>query len=259
MNFMKIFSSIVALILVNTVMQAQVSFIAHRGASFLAPENTVSAARLAWKLGADGVEIDIQLTADQKIMVIHDANTKRTSGEDFVIKNSSSKKLRKLDVGSFKDEKYKGEKIPYLKEIIATVSPGKKLVVEIKCGKEVLPFLEKVVNKSRKKDQMDFISFDWQVIVLTKKMFPENKCYWLSSKKEGLKEKAQEAVLNKLDGLDLYFSIIDEETVQLSKQLNLGLMAWTVDNPTEAKRLVDLGVNSLTTNKPDWLKVQLDQ
>lgn len=239
------------------VSHGQIKFIAHRGASSLAPENTVSSAELAWKLGADAVELDIYLTKDNQVMVIHDGNTKRTSGVDYIVKNTTSEALRKLDVGSFKDMKYKGEKIPFLEEMIATIPPGKKLVVELKCGSEVLPFLKDVVKKSGKQDQIIFICFNWQTILDTKKTFAENKCYWLSSSNKGLVEKMHEAAQYKLSGVDLSADIINSETVNLANQLKLDVIAWTVDDPVEAKRLIDLGVNSFTTNRPDWLKVQL--
>ncbi len=79
---------------------AQPYIIAHRGASWLAPENSVASANLAWDLGADAVEIDIYLTKDNKVMVMHDRNTKRTTGGEysFDIKETKSGKLRKIDV-----------------------------------------------------------------------------------------------------------------------------------------------------------------
>jgi glycerophosphoryl diester phosphodiesterase len=240
-----------------SALQAQVKNIAHRGASSYTPENTVASEELAWQMGADAVELDIYLSKDNKIIVMHDGNTKRTTGESYVIKDTKSKVLRKLDNGSFKDIKYKGEKIPFLKEMITKVPDGKELVIEIKCGSEVLPYLKKVIKSSGKQKQMIFIAFDWKTIVETKKMFPENKCYWLSSKKIGLAEKIKEAAQIKLDGVDLVNNIIDENTMSLSKQLNLDVIAWTVDNPDEMKRLINLGVKGITTNKPDLLKTVL--
>lgn len=252
-----IFSSVFILMMMTS--KAQIMFIGHRGASYLAPENTVASAVLAWKLGADAVELDIYLTTDNKVMVIHDGNTKRVSGEDHVVKNSSSKMLRKLDVGSFKDAQYKGEKIPFLEEMLKTIPPEKQMVVELKCGPEVLPFLQKVVEKSEKQDQLVFIGFGWNTILATKKAFPENKCYWLSSKKDELIEKMPLAAENKLQGVDLHSSIIDRETMDLANRLNLEVIAWTVDDPAEAKRLVNLGVKGITTNRPAWLKKQLQE
>ncbi|MCF6332808.1 MAG: glycerophosphodiester phosphodiesterase [Draconibacterium sp.] len=238
---------------------AQNKFIAHRGASGQAPENTVVSANLAWELGADAVECDIYLTKDNRVMVIHDKNTKRTcSGKkNLEIKDSPSMLLRDLDAGVWKDEKYKGEKIPFLSELIETVPEGKKLVVEIKCGSEVLPALKRVLEKSGKQEQIVFIAFGWNTILDTKQAFPTNKCYWLSALKTGLKKRIKQAAEKGLDGIDLHNKIIDKEIMEVAKANNLEVLAWTVDDPKEAKRLTELGVTGITTNRPKWLKTEM--
>jgi glycerophosphoryl diester phosphodiesterase len=253
---MKYLLTLAAIFLVSSG-KAQISFIAHRGASYVAPENTVAAAKLAWELGADAVELDIHLSKDNRIMVIHDGNTKRTTGQDMNVAETTADELRQLDAGSFKNEKYRGEKIPFLEEMIETVPSGKKLVIEIKCGKEILPFLKEIVEKSGKKEQLTFIAFDWQTIADVKKLFPENNCYWLSSVKDGLAEKIKEASEIGLDGLDLHYTLIDDKTVQMARKLNLTIVAWTVDSVEEAQRLKKLQIQGITSNRPDWLKEQL--
>ena len=80
-----------------------VEIVAHRGASADAPENTLASVKLAWKQHADAVEIDVYLTRDGKIVVIHDKNTKRTTGVDALVVRKSLKELRSLDAGSWKD------------------------------------------------------------------------------------------------------------------------------------------------------------
>jgi len=237
---------------------AQNFFIAHRGASYDAPENTLAAANLAWKTGADAVEVDVYLTADHRVVIIHDKNTKRTcGGEDFVIKDTSSDVRRKLDAGSWKNAAFKGEKIPFLEEVIATVPKGKKLVVEIKCGSEIIPWLEPIMAKTRKKSRIIFISFDWDAIVKTKKVFPDNKAYWLSGDKKIALQKLPDVKEAGLDGINMQYSAIDAELFAAARQHQLEVLAWTVDNPEEAKRLIQLGVTHLTTNRPAWLKQQL--
>ena len=103
-----------------------VEIIAHRGASYLAPENTMASVMLGWEKGAD-VEIDVYLTKDNKIVAIHDETTERTAGTDVNVAESTSEELRKLDVGSFKSEEYAGEQIPFLADIVKTIPPGRKL------------------------------------------------------------------------------------------------------------------------------------
>lgn len=233
---------------------AQPTIIAHRGSSFMAPENTVASAQLAWQQQADAVEVDIYLSSDNRVMVMHDGNTKRTTGQSFKISETSSEVLRTLDAGSWKSEQYKGEKIPFLEEMIATVPKGNKLVIEIKCGPEVFPALEEIVKKCGKKKQLIFIAFNWETILQAKQIFPKNSCYWLSSSATAVQDKIGEAIANKLDGLNLNYKIVDEAIAKKVKNAGLELLSWTVDDPAEVKRLIGLGVTGITTNRPDLIR-----
>jgi len=242
-----------------TTVKPQVSIIAHRGASYLAPENTVSSAGLAWEKGADAVEVDIYLTKDNKVICIHDSNTKRTTGEDHKVSETDSEVLRTLDAGSFKDKKYKGEKLPFLKEIIKTVPKGKELVVEIKCKSEILPYLEKSVKRYQKKIVFTFICFDFNTISDTKKVFPSNSCYWLCSNAALLKKHFDQVSTAGLEGVSLSWNIINEDVIKKAGDLKLEVYSWTVDDPAEALRLIALGVKGITTNRPGWLREQITQ
>jgi len=239
------------------ISEAQVDFIAHRGASYLAPENTVAANKLAWELGADAVEIDIHLSKDNKVMVIHDGDTRKVSGTYLKVSETNSKVLRTLDVGSFKDEKYKGEKIPFLEEIIQIIPSGQKLVIELKSRKEIIPRMKKIIDKCCKTDQLIFICFDWETIVVTKQAFPNNTCYWLCNDKTELMSRMNDVARLGLEGVDLKYSIIDEEVMAQANKLHLNVVAYTVNDPKEARRLIELGVKGITTDRPAWLKEQI--
>lgn len=253
----RVWTSVIKKELKKVVPVPKTEIIGHRGASYIAPENTLASAKLAWELGADAVECDIHLSKDGKIMVSHDANTKRTTGEDHGIKDTPSSDLRKLDAGSFKNEKYKGENIPFLEELIGTIPPGKELVVEIKCGPEVLPELKRIINENRKDKRFVFIAFDFNTISLAKKAFPGNSCYWLCSNSELLQKNIKSAIKENLDGLSLSYNIITDSVAKQAKELGLELFTWTVDEPAEAKRLMVLGVKGITTNRPGWLEKQV--
>lgn len=250
-------SILFSFVILFSPLYSQVEIIAHRGASYLAPENTVASSKLAWELGADAVEVDIYLSKDKKIICIHDSNTRRTTGEDHLIKDTESEVLRRLDAGSFKDSKYKGEKIPFLKEIIKTAPVGKELVVELKCESEVLPYLQNTIKKYGKTRKFVFIAFDLQTITDTKKTFPDNSCYWLCSSQALLEKNLGQIPAAGLDGVSLSFGIINEKIAADVKDLNLELFTWTVDEPAEAKRLISLGVKGITTNRPGWLREQI--
>jgi len=240
-------------------MHAQIPIIAHRGASYLAPENTLASAKLAWELNADAVEIDIYLSKDNRIMVMHDSHTGRTAGKDkdLVIRDTPSEVLRTLDVGSYKDEKYKGEKIPFLEEELELLPPGKELVIEIKCKSEVIPYMKKVLKKYGKNKKYQFISFDLQTILDTKKAFPKKACYWLCNNTEALMKNINTVAESDLDGISLKYSIVDEEVMKLAQSLGMEVWTWTVNDAEEAKRLVNLGVKGITTDRPGWLREQI--
>ena len=242
-------------------MLAQPSIIAHRGASWLAPENTVAAARLAWELGADAVEVDVYLSKDNRVMVIHDKDTKRTAlgKKNMIIRNTPSLVLRQLDVGSRKGSEFRGEKIPFLSEIIETVPEGKELVIEIKSGSEILPHLVRSIEKSGKQHQLVFISFGWDTILATRKEFPDNRCYWLSSSKKGLKPKMAQAAEAGLAGVNLSYKIIDNDVMEHAKSYNLEVLTWTVNDPAVAKQMAELGVKGITTDRPKWLNEEMEK
>lgn len=231
-------------------------YIAHRGASYLAPENTLAAANLAWELGAEAVEIDVHLSADKRIMVIHDGNTSKTSRgkADYEIALTPSELLRQVDVGSYKSADYAGEKIPYLEEILTALPAGKTLVVEIKCGPEIMPYLEEAVGQSGKRKQLVFISFGWDVILEAKEKFPDNPCYYLKMNPLGLKKKMKTASKMGLDGVNLYYRIINRRVMRKAEKHGLEVLAWTVDDPRVVKKLNTLGVYKITTNRPVWLQ-----
>lgn len=233
---------------------AQVEFIAHRGASYLAPENTIASAKLGWELGAESVEVDIHLSKDNRVMVIHDSDTKKVSGKYFKVSETKSNVLRKLDVGSFKDEKYSDEIIPYLEEIIEIIPAGKKLVIELKSRKEVIPWMKRAIDKCDKLDQLIFICFDWETIIKTKQIFPDNTCYWLCNDPNELEKRWEDVAKSGLEGVDLKHSIIDKNVMETANELGLEVWTYTVNDPAEARRLINIGVTGITTDRPGWLR-----
>ena len=241
-----------------------VEIIAHRGASHLAPENTMASVMLGWKKKAD-VEVDVYLTSDNRIVTIHDKTTKRTAGPELKVAETTAAELRKLDFGKFKGQEFAGEKIPFLAEILETIPPERKLYVEIKCGKEILPFLQKLIAASGKTSQIVIIGFDLETVAESRKLI-NVPTYWL---KGTAKDKDTEAWIphnpeliriaqeNGLEGLDVHYAGVTKEFVDAASSAGQKLYVWTVDDPAEAARLVKLGVAGITTNRPGWLREQL--
>lgn len=246
--------------------ESRVEIVAHRGASYDAPENTVAAIKLAWEQKADASEFDIYLTKDRKIAVIHDKDTKRVAGVDKTVAEQTLEEIRRLDVGRWKGAKFVGERIPLLEEMLATVPAGKRVFIEIKMGPAIVPELQRVLNAARRKpEQTAVISFKSEVIAAVKMARPELQAYWIVSLKpaKGKEPPTAEALIAKAkaigaDGLDLSASdVLDRNYAAKVKAAGLQLYVWTVNDPAVARRMVEIGVNGITTDRPGWLREQL--
>lgn len=253
------------MILSPLVSAGSVEIIGHRGASYDAPENTVASFKEAWKQDADAAELDIYLTKDGQIIVIHDATTKRTTGMEGKVAEMTLADLRKLDAGKWKGPAFMGEKLPTLTEMLATASEGKRVFVEVKCGPEIVPELNRVLKASKLPAKLTpVISFHAEVISALKKERPDVPAYWLVSLNSN-KEKpptAEELIAKakeiKADGLDLSASnVLDEAFAKKVKAAGLGLYVYTVNDPKRARRMVEIGVEGITTDRPGWLRERL--
>jgi glycerophosphoryl diester phosphodiesterase len=262
--------SLANLLFAGLVMAHQVfatQIIAHRGASHDAPENTLAAVNLAFEQEADACELDVHLSKDGKVVVLHDDDTRRTGGVAKKIANQNLEELLRQNVGKWGRWKYKGfsEKIPLLEQALAILPEGRRLFVEIKCGAEILPALGNVFHRAGKSPaQTVIIGFDYATMKAAKVMFPDVEVNWLVSSpgriKKGarLKQLIEKAWAAKLDGLDLNSRFpINHEFVATVHNVGLKLYTWTVDDLRIARRQAEAGVDGITTNRPGWLREQL--
>jgi glycerophosphoryl diester phosphodiesterase len=244
-----------------------VEIIAHRGASYDAPENTLASVKLAWVQGADAAEVDLWLSKDDQVVVMHDANSKRIGGRDRAIADQTWAELQELDVGTWKDPQYVGERIPTLESVLESTPAGKKVVLEIKAGPEILPALGKVIKASPLYPrQLIIICFNVEVLKQSKPMFPEVEQYLLSGYKRStktgqlpkLEDLVAQAKESKLDGLNLNAGWpMDEAFVKSVKAEGLKLLAWTVNDVEAARRLVAAGLDGITTDRPAYLREEV--
>lgn len=248
------------LILLSQLLPAQSPlFVGHRGASYLAPENTLASFELAWELGAAAAECDVMLTADQQVIVFHDKKGKRLTGTDFVVKETDYHEISDLPI-LLKDsnlEKYAGQTIPLLSEVLTTVPPDRTLVIEIKTGPEIMPYLKEVIAAHWKSGNIAFISFDFDAILAAKASYPEVPCYYLSVFKRDVDSKTEKIIAGGLDGVNLRYRIIDKNLVEKYNKAGLDVWCWTVNDTAEARELVKTGVSAITTDRPVWLKDQV--
>ena len=247
-------------------MSPTVEWIAHRGASHDAPENTLSAIALAWQQDADAVEVDCRLTADGHIVVIHDEDTLRTSGRRVTIAEATLDELRQLDVGRFHSPAFAGERVPMLSEVVATIPRGRRLLVEVKCGIEIVGPLVRLLHEMEQPPRsVTVISYHLDVLRAVKQRCGATICYLIARFEPDrqppgcapptITELISHAGIAKLDGLNLHVGgPLDDQSVGEIRAARLAFYVWATDDPSEARRMVDLGVDGIATNRPAWLR-----
>lgn len=256
---------------VSTAVSAPVLplIIAHRGASGHAPENTLAAFRLAWEQGADGIEGDFHLTRDGQIVCLHDADTKRTAGGGMMksVRESTLAELQALEVGSWKDPSFHGERIPTLAEVMAVVPAGKKLFLEVKCGPEIVrPLVAALEGGPLGRDQVTVISFNESVVRQFKSEAPEWRASWLLDVEPDAGGAPQPPVFSLVEALGRLSA--DAAGLQADETLDARYFSelaaagferhvWTVNSPGAARRFVAFGVDSITTDVPGALRQAL--
>ncbi len=240
-----------------------VEIIGHRGASSEAPENTLAANRLAFQQDADGIEVDVRLTKDHKLVCVHDKNTFRTAGQELVIKESTLKELKSLDVGLWKGKKWKGETIPTLEEVLEEIPRDKKIFIEIKIGTESInPLIEDIQKSKIDSNRITVISFSEEVVKEVK-LSMESLNVNLLIAFSGSKENSNEEVLQKLtefklDGVGAEnHSRLSYTFVSPILEANKKVHVWTVDDVEQAKIYKELGLSSITTNVPQLIRSAL--
>lgn len=131
----------------------EIEIVAHRGASGVAPENTLPAIDLALEAGAHYIEIDVHLTKDNRVVVIHDHTVDRTTGEKGKISEMTYEEISELEAGSWFDERFRGAKIPLLEEVMERVDGRSKLLIEIKKKRNQYEGIEEeIIGLIRKHD-----------------------------------------------------------------------------------------------------------
>jgi glycerophosphoryl diester phosphodiesterase len=243
--------------------------IAHRGESFIAPENTLSSVNLAWRNGINAVEVDVRLSKDNQVVVIHDSNTWRISRKLKWIRYTKLRKLKRIDIGIKKNHRYKGEVIPTLQEVLSTVSKGNKIIIEIKSSCKIIPYLKTVINTSSlQSDQIEIISFSLKTLIEVRKQLSQYSIFWIRELdyywirkifRPSINRIISKAIKYNLNGLDLWAGrMLDQHVINEIKSADLKLYAWTVNKPQKAKSLFNMGVDGITTDRAGWIKNQLE-
>ena len=235
---------------------------AHRGASHYAPENTMEAFRLAHEMGADGLELDIHLTKDGQLVVIHDHTIDRTSDGKGQVSQMTYEELLKVDFSYKFAGQYNHVKIPLLKEVLAFVKEtGLILNIEIKFSPNTDDDIEeKTVELIKEFDLVDQIiisSFNHISLAKIKGICPELVTAPLYSC--ALYHPWEYAKTFGATGLHPNGFTVNEELMVESHKCGIFVNVWTIDDPSAMEQLINIQADGIITNVPDVARKLLDQ
>ena len=242
------------------------SNVAHRGHSFIAPENTLSAYRAAIEADADGGECDVYRSADGVVFLSHDKSPKRTmGGSEGDLTQMTFEQIRQFDAGSWKGEKFEGEKVPTLDEYLKLLKDTKcHPVIEIKQIGIEADVLE-CIRKNEMIEVTTIIAFDEKVVQEIRRLEPKICVAWLYGedlKDKGTAEENAERLADLIIGrcrklditiIDLGHGLLSPKLMKSLNEAGVHVWTWTVNDESAMRRYLDWGVVSITTDKPDIL------
>ena len=212
--------------------------IAHRGASYFEPENTLRAFKRAIEMGADFVELDVRLTNDNELVVIHDPDVSRTTNGNGLVRDLTLEELKKFDAGY-------GEKISTLEEVIKLVKNKTGLVVEIKEPGTENMIIEKI-EENNPENAILTSFFHKSVKNVRKSSSGIDAGIIFVGEPVNVGKLADEANANVIFPSYRYMG---EELVKNAKKHNLTVYPWAIDDPVVFKKFENMGVDGIITNK----------
>jgi glycerophosphoryl diester phosphodiesterase len=241
--------------------------IAHRGASGLAPENTLIAFEKAIQIGVDRIEMDLRQTIDGEVVVIHDKTIKRTTNGWGSVHKLSLKKLQRYSAGSWFHHKYSAERVPTFRDVLELVNGRTKLLLEIKEGSPYHHHIEKnildLINEYNAHDWCIVQSFNDKVLQNFRKLpqlnsdvqklfeafipvapfYGGSRFSYKRIKSYGFAEE-----------ININYRYVTPLVVRKVHQLGKKVNVWTVNEPANLRKYVNMGVDGIITDYPDRLK-----
>lgn len=229
---------------------------AHRGASAYAPENTIEAFQKAIEMGAQGIELDVHMSADGALVVIHDESVHRTSGFKGEISEMNLTQLKRLHFNKGFEAEFPEAQIPTLQEVYELIRPTGLLInVEIKTNREPYPGIEKKLLTMERnmgmKGRILYSSFNHYTLRNLREIDPKASMGVLYSNE--LVEPWNYAKYLGARALHPAYDLVLRYPgyVECAHADNLLVNVWTVDTSNDIRRLMELGVDVIITNKPN--------
>jgi glycerophosphoryl diester phosphodiesterase len=229
--------------------------LAHRGASFDAPENTLAAFVLAQRQGADGIELDTTLSRDGVPVVIHDLTLENTTDGYGPVRDLDVRALKALDAGSHFDVEFRGERIPTLDEALEAIGPDLTINIELKTTAWRSEGLEKAVLRIIRHHgvtaQVIVSSFNPFALRRFRALSPEIPIGYLHAPDQPIYLRYGWLMLGlPHEARHPQHSMIDARYMAWARKHGYRVHTWTVDEPDRIRELRDLGVDAIITNRP---------
>ena len=215
----------------------------HRGAAKLEPENTLLSIQKAIDIGVDQIEIDVHLTSDQHLVVIHDTTVDRTTDGQGVIADFTLAEVKQLDAG-------KGERIPTLQEVLDLVRGKVILQIELKGPNTAAPVIQ-TVKQNGMESEVLLTSFVHERLHEARQLNPNLRlgALWANPPPDA----CEQAIDMGAEAIHIQHLNIDPELVQKAHANGLKIRAWNPDTVEEIQRVINLGVDAIGSNRPDLL------
>lgn len=229
---------------------------AHRGFSGYYPENTMLAFKKAIEIGVDGIELDVQLTKDNTVVIIHDETIDRTTNGDGLVKSYTYNELKKFDA-SFKFNNFGFNRIPTLEEYFLLVK-DLDIITNIELKTSVYEYLGiedsvlELIKKYNLEDKVIISSFNHFSILRMKKLAPQIKCGFLSE--DWIIDAGKYTFSHQIECYHPRFNNLIPEVIEELKKFNIEINTWTVNDERDMLYLKEKGIDSIITNFPDMAK-----
>jgi glycerophosphoryl diester phosphodiesterase len=231
--------------------------IAHRGFSGKYPENTLLAFRKALEAGADGIELDVQLTRDGEVVILHDETLDRTTDGSGPVGEHTLSQLRRLDAsGSFRG-RWGVNPIPTLEEYFQLIQ-GREVLTNIELKNGVLPYpgLEErvleIVDRWGRRDQVILSSFNHPSVMRVKALAPEIRCGFLEESR--LLDPAGYCAGHGVECWHPFWRTLTPEDAAGLRARGVAVHPWTVNRREDMEEMLRLGADGIITNYPDLLE-----
>lgn len=223
--------------------------IAHRGASALAPENTLASFEKAIELGFDYIELDVRLSKDKQLVVIHDANVMRTTDGEGLIEDLTVKEIKKLDAGSWFSPAYAGERIPLLNEVLKEVSGKTGIIIEMKSPENqpgMTEILASMLNSFKPDNEIKVQSFHINEIKKFHQLAPEIPAGLLLSKHLDLIHLASYREFASF--LSVHHLLLSKSFINQAELFGYEIYSWTISKQYQFADMQRLGVHGIISD-----------